>query len=176
MYYLASVQQHKDIWEMVKYRRSKGRGWVRSHKNPRCPFFTKVLLSCWGLASIIPPTLLSTSCHYPRLSNSWEFHFAIWHKTYRSPSNSHEATQGHLSLYCAIARRLMGTGLVTARTVLSLQISRAPGNRNVPCLASPVLTHSFPFEADLPLSFSTEGLYLHFVLLASVLLQLRYLC
>lgn len=58
-----------------------------------------------------------------------------------------------------------GERLSDSKKCLSPQISWAPSNRNVPCLASPVLTHCLPFEADLPLSLSTERLYLHLVLL-----------
>lgn len=59
-----------------------------------------------------------------------------------------------------------GERLSDSEECLSPQVSRAPGNRNVPSLVSPVLTRCLSFEANLPLAFSTEGLYLHLVLLA----------
>lgn len=68
-------------------------------------------------------------------------------------------------LQCLCSER-DGERLSDSEECLSPQISRAPGNRNVPCLASPVLTHCLSFKADLPLALSTEGLYLHLVLLA----------
>lgn len=77
---------------------SKGKEWVRSQKNRRCLFIPKLLLSDWKLTFITGLTVLSTSYRYPGFSNSCEFNFALWHNIYKSPSNSHEATQGHLSL------------------------------------------------------------------------------
>lgn len=58
-----------------------------------------------------------------------------------------------------------GERLSDSKKCLSPQISWAPSKRNVPCFASPVLTHCLSFEADLPLSLSTGRLYLHLVLL-----------
>lgn len=112
--------------------------------------------------SMLSPILLTASWHYLGLSNSWEFNFELWHTIYQSPSNSHEATKATCLLQCHCSQ-CDGERLSDSQKCLSPQISWEPGNRNIPCFASPVLTHCLSFEADLLLPLSTE--YLHLVLL-----------
>lgn len=56
-----------------------------------------------------------------------------------------------------------GERLSDSKKCLSPQISWAPSYRNMPCFASPGLTHCLSFEVDLPLSLSTGRLYFHLV-------------
>lgn len=155
MYHLASAQQKQYIWRDDETRAQQVKGMGEKIPGEFFPWEVFVLLrsNFYHIANF-------ADCF---LALSWVEQFlGILTLNFGIRSTNHPATvmkqQKATCLLQCHCPQCDGERLSDSKKCLSPQISWAPSNRNIPCFASPVLTHWLSFEADLPLSLSTEAL------------------
>lgn len=139
MYHLASAQQNKYIWGGSEIRAQQEKGVGGSPEKSQMSIFPQVAFVLLRINFHHPtnftvyllPLLLGSAV--PR---NLTLHFGIRSTNHPATATKHHKATCLLQCRCS---QCDGERLSDSKECLSPQISRAPRNRNVPCLASPVL-------------------------------------